>query len=505
MILSKLKIHLKTIVGEPSIYFVWSDEHNAKLFSYLDEHLDDETIETPKIQSAIKESLREHFESLGHVLFKISLSQFRMKLFPYKIEPKNSVNLEHIINIINENREFIEYENNEKKDLICLKKELSSKLTHFVQHITNEEINKKELLKHAVREALELKESDIIIIKNSQVFIKLFDLSNSHKITENEKNTIAERYNGINEEHLASFYKNFFEKDRNRDFFYEVAEQFVEVYMLDKKINNITYEKYAFSIIQSIILEHLEKSFDHNKEFFKGFSGYVFRKHFKEVFGYIANMILTEISISNKHMIDFLKYYSLNIIVTNGKKYKIPEIEAENGLKWTVSSMMSIVKIYIKTDQSIDILLDKKYRLQESINNLYINGLSPMEYKILLTKEIDKVSQEITELANKLNSHTDSLYLSKTEKIKESLKNDIKMIKQKMQFKKEEHVKLLSRMIDKDDLLRYNSTKKEIDALTRQEKREEKILEQNEDAFFSITNSLVKALTSKRTLLEEIC
>jgi hypothetical protein len=59
-------------------------------------------------------------------------------------------------------------------------------------------------------------------------------------------------------------------------------------------------------------------------------------------------------------------------------------------------------------------------------------------------------------------------------------------------------------MVNKSDLYRYNNTKKDIDALTRQEKREEKILEQNESAFLSIKNSLIKALTSKRTLLDSL-
>ncbi|ABB44727.1 hypothetical protein Suden_1450 [Sulfurimonas denitrificans DSM 1251] len=502
MILSKLKLYLKTIVGEPSIHFVWNDEHNEKLFSYLNEHLDDETIDTLTVQATIKKALREHFESLGNVLFKISSSQLRMKLFPYKIEPKDSINLEYIFNIIDENSECIEYEYNDKKDLICLNEDITIKLKSFVNHITNEEINKKELLKYAIREALELKSSDIIIIKNSQIFIKIFDTSSCREIADSEKNTIAQRYNGIEDEHLISFYKNFFAKDEYKNFFYEVAEQFVEIYMLEKKIDNVTYEKYVFSYIQSIIIEHLERLFEHNQEFFKGFSGYIFRIHFKEVFGYIANMILSEISASNKYMINFLKYYSLNVIVIDSQKYKVPEIEAENGLKWSVSSMMSIVKIYIKTDQSIDSILNKKEELQDSINDLYVNGLSPMEYKSIITKESDKISLEIAYLAKKLNLYTDSLYLSKNEQEKERLKSDIKDIRLEMQLKREEHNKLLSKMINKADLHRYNNVKREIDALTRQEKREEKILEQNEDAFFSITNSLVKALTSKKILLE---
>ena len=502
MLLSKLKIHLKTIIGTPSIDFVWSDEHNEKFFSYLNDHLESMTIQDKEIQLTIKQSLREHFESVGYILFKMSQTQLRMKIFPYKIEPKDSMNLQAIIDIIDENGDFVQYDYNGKEDLICLQNELTHQLTHFIYKITNEEINKKELLKYAVRKAFELKPSDIVITKNNQIFIKYCDIA-PREIPDSEKETIANRYNGLDEDKLKSFYKNFFLRDENKNFFYDIAVEFVDVYILEKKIDNFTYEKYVFSFIQSIIMEHLENTFDGSKEFFKGFSGYVFRIHFKEVLGHIANLILAEVSASNKHVIEFLKYYSLNIVVMDGKKYKVPEIEADNGLKWSVSSMMSIVKIYIRTEQSIAALLGKKEALQDGIKDLYIYDLSPMEYNNNLHKEIEKISQEIVNATQKVNLYSDLLDISKTTEDKESIKIDLKNIKQEMQLKRDEKTQLTAKMIGKNELLRYNNTKKEIDAIIRQEKREERILEQNKESFLSIKNSLVKALTSKKVLLEE--
>ncbi|MDP2894421.1 MAG: hypothetical protein Q8N78_08685 [Sulfurimonas sp.] len=503
MLLSKLKIHLKTIVGTPSIDFVWSDEHNENFFSYLNNNLESMAAQDKEVQQTIKQALREHFESVGYILFKMSQTQLRMKIFAYKIEPKDSINVQAIIDIIDKNEDLIEYDYNGKDDLICLQKELTFKLTHFVNKITNEEINKKELLKYAVREAFELKSSDIVILKNNQIFIKLFENVATREVAESEKNTIADRYNGLDENVLKSFYKNFFLKDENKNFFFFIAEQFVDVYLLEKKIDNLTYEKYVFSLIQSIIIEHLESSFDGEKEFFKGFSGYIFRIHFKEVFGHIANLILTEVSASNKHIIEFLKYYSINVVVVDGRKYKVPEIEAENGLKWSVSSMMSIVKIYIKTEQSIGTLLGKKEALQDEIKDLYIYGLSPMEYNNNLNKEIEKISQELVNATQNANLYSDSLDLAKSSEEKESIKVELKNIKQEMQLKRDEKTQLTAKMIEKNELIRYNNTKKEIDVLTRQEKREEKILDQNKESFLSIKNSLVKALTSKKVLLEE--
>lgn len=503
MLLPKLKTHLKSLIEVPSIDFKWTDEHNTKLFSFLDEHLEEESISDKDTQAKIKQAFKEHFESVGYTLFKFTDTKLNLKVFPYKIEPKDSINLDALIDIIEENENLIEYNYNGKEDLICLQKELTLELSHFVNKITNEEINKKELLKYAIREAFELHKSDIIIIKNNQIFIKLFDNSNIREVSEEEKETIANRYNGLDEDELRSFYNDFFLKEENKNFFYFVAEQFVDIYMLDKKINNIAYEKYAFSFIQSIITEHLMNSFDENDEFFKGFSGYVFRIHFKEVFGHIASLILSEISASNRYMIEFLKYYSLNIVVLNGQKYRVPEIEAPNGLKWNVASMMSIVKIYVKTEISLEDIKDKIEELEDEIFELYINDLTPIEHNNNVTRDIEKISKSIISDSKRLNTLTDTFDSSKNEGEKEVLRVNIQKLRGDIQLQKDEKTKLSSRMASKSHLIKYNNIKREIDSLKRHEKRDEKIISQNKAAYLSIKNSLVKALTSKKVLIEE--
>lgn len=503
MLLQKLKTYVKTTIGNPTVDFKWKDDHNEKLLSFLDKNFDSSSLLDKEIQKEIKLAIREHFEPIGCTMFKVSEKELKVKLIPYKTEPRDSINLDAIIDIIDKNEDLIEYNYNDKEDLICLKKELMLELTHFVNKINNEEINKKELLKYAIREAFELNDSDIIIIKNSQIFIKLFDDSNVKKVPDEEKNTIANRYNGLDENELKSFYNNFFLKEQNKNFFYLVAEQFVDTYMLDKKIDNLTYEKYAFSLIQSIVTEHLINSFDRNDDFFKGFSGYVFRIHFKEVFNHIANLILSELSASNKYIMDFLKYYSLNVVVLDGQKYKVPEIEASNGLKWNVASMMSIVKIYVKTDISLEAIKEKTEELEDAISEYYINSLSPIEYNSKITKDIEKISQNIIYATKRLNIYTDSLDSSKNPNEADGLKSEIRDIQHEIQSKKDEKNKLMSKMATKSQILKYNNIKREIDALKRQERRDEKIISQNKSAYLSIRNSLVKALTSKKTLIEE--
>src|SRR3989338_35119 len=109
MILQKLKIYLKTIIETPSVDFIWTEERNQKIFSYLNEHFKDISLSNIETQAKIKQAFKEHFESVGYILFKMSQTQLRIKIFPYKIEPKDSINIDAIIDIIDENENFIQY------------------------------------------------------------------------------------------------------------------------------------------------------------------------------------------------------------------------------------------------------------------------------------------------------------------------------------------------------------------------------------------------------------
>ena len=97
-------------------------------------------------------------------------------MFTYKLKPKNSVILSKLVDIILLNESLIEDNYNDKDDQFLIPKKLFAKIYDFVKNIKNEKINKKELVKYAVREAFELKESDIVIIQKEKIFIKLFEV-----------------------------------------------------------------------------------------------------------------------------------------------------------------------------------------------------------------------------------------------------------------------------------------------------------------------------------------
>ena len=408
--------------------------------------------------------------------------------------------IDKIVDIINSNEDLISCGYKNKDDLTRISNKLLKKIDSLFKNVSENE--KKETIKGAVRKALELHENDIVFFKNGYIFVKLFDISKIRQITDADKGTVASRYNGLDEKELESFYKNFCSIKESNNFYRDVAKKFVDTYLIEKKIDNETYEKYVFQFIQSIINDKLINAFDRNDIFFKGFSGYVFRIHFQEVFSYIANFILFEIGMSNKFIIKFLSYYSLDILIIEGRKFKVPEIKAESGLKWNVVSMMSIVKVYSKAIMTIESLEIKKESLKKKVTEFYIGEVSPIEHNNKISRDIEKVNQDFLYCSSKQDAYFDTLNITKDEKQRTSIKNDIKAIKSELQDLTSKRKKLKEKMVSQSDLAKYTQIQKEIDSINRQQHKNEKILSQNEDAYLSIKNSLIKALISKKHLLK---
>jgi len=497
MINSKLKIYFKTNLDKPSIHFKWTNEDNENLFNYLDANFTDTQLQETKTQLEIKQSFREYFEPIGYILITLKDKKIKLKVFPYKIQAKDSRNIDAIMDILEENEDLIEENYNQKEDLVSLNAKLKNKIFNFLE-ADNEEINNKELVKYVIREYFELEARDIVIVKSNQIIIKLLDDQSIHEVAEEDVNTIANRYNGINEDDLKSFYDDIFSKDEHEDFFYFVAEEFVQVNMINKIMDNRTYEHMVFPSIQAIITEKLINSFDYNEEFFKGFSGYVFRLHFKEVFSYISDLILTKLSDSNDYISNFLKYYTMSVVILNGKRYKVPEIEASDGWKWNVSSMTPVIKVYIKAENTLLKLENELSSLEERISNLYVAKTSPVIYNNTLNKEIDSLRQEVTFSAKRLNTYVSTL---KDDTSNMKLKKEIHEIRKDLADFNSEIDLLSSKVIAKDIVLKYTDLKRNIDSKTRQKEREEKVIKTNQSSFDSISEALVKALTSKKVLI----
>ncbi|MCD4668780.1 MAG: hypothetical protein K8R44_09430 [Sulfurimonas sp.] len=407
-------------------------------------------------------------------------------------------NYDDLVDIVYNHEELIERNYQSKKDQILLHKQLLVSIVNFLKKPEYLALDKIKLIKLLIKDVLELKNSDMIIIKKDYIFIKLYDNNKAQKI---KTNTIADRYNGINEDELKSFYDEYFSEKEIKYLFQDISTLFVEKYFLDHNISNANYEKDVFSVIQKFIIEDMASEFECTKEFCLGFSGYIFRKHFRLAFEFIAELLLKEVALSNKNIIKFLKYYSLDIVVVDGKKYKVPELTADNGLRWHVGSIMTFTKVYLKAKEHIDKIQNTMDKLNIEISSYIVNGLSPIEHNSIIQEKYIILAQSIETNANKIDILQDSLEIVKDNNELLNINKELEKLKNERLKLREKKSTLQSKKIKQMVITKYNEIIKKMEIMNREIKSQYKILKQNESSFKSIKSALIKALISKKQLL----
>jgi len=407
--------------------------------------------------------------------------------------------LDDVIQLINDNEDLIQYSYKGKDNQLLISKVLVDKIYTMIEKDKSAEIDKKDLLKLVIRQAFELSKNDVVVSKSGQIFIKTFDEKTKQEVREKDVGTVAGRYNGFSEEELEDFHKEFFADEENKNFFELISKKFFQKYFTEEPINNEIYEKYVFSYIKQIIAEQLDSMYDDdNDSFFQGFAGYIFRIHFTEVFEYIADLMLYEIAINNNYIIKFLKYYSLNILVIGGKKYKVPSLETADGLRWNVVSMLSIAKVYTKSKRNLDQFKKEINKIHKEMSQFYVEGLSPNEYNALMFEKITQFEKEIQKQKLELEKNYDSLELSTDENEDRKIRREITKIKSRIETMFNQKKEIFNSMISKAKIHQYTNLQKELESLQKEYKKEKKIISQNQKAYMSMRNSLVKALTEKK-------
>ena len=416
-----------------------------------------------------------------------------------KIEIDETI-LDDFIELLQQHESDIVYDYNGKSNQILIKSSLVTLVLSFIQkHLPQTSFSETDLTKAYIRAAFELQSNSVVISKNGNIFIKIIDESVKKQIAPEDQNTVKNRYNGIDEDELYSFYKEFFEDQENQNFFFTIAKEFVERYFHTKQISHEEYEQKVFAYIHNITLQKLTDMYDDEDGFFLGFAGYVFRIHFKEVFNHIAELILEGFAQADQYMIDFLNYYAQDILVINGEKYKVPHIEAENGLRWNVPSMLSIVKIYTRSKQNIKQLNQERALLEEEVQKYYANGLSPVKNNELQMKKQRALEIAIQESSKKIKRLQESLENITKDERKKIIQADIFKQQDALKELRKEREVVIKRIIKKETLNKYITLQKDLDTIKRKLQREHKILQQNEEAYSSIKNALVKALISKKS------
>ncbi|MBN2783047.1 MAG: hypothetical protein JXQ66_07395, partial [Campylobacterales bacterium] len=366
-----------------------------------------------------------------------------------------------------------------------------------------DKFDKTKLVKLLIKNALKLNENDLVIIKNGCILIKLYDESKQKQLTEDQINTEASRFNGINEKELEGLFKEYFTKDDIYEMLDDVAKSFITKYFIESKLSNIDYEQSGFKLIQKLIVYELKKDFEASENFYMGFAGYILRKEFKLTFKLIADYLLGELADSNENVLEFLEYYTNDIIVVNGIKYKVPELKASNGLKWHIISMISILKPYKKAQEYIlDSNLDIK-DIQKRINSLYKDGYDPKKYNELNLTKYNLIEEKIELNDRRLSEIYDTLQILSEKTDTASLERELIILKQKRLKLKEEKAKTKRKRIPNSVIATYEKLLSEKENIQKDIRTKSRTIIQNKKSYESIRDSLAKSLMSKKQPLPE--
>lgn len=297
---------------------------------------------------------------------------------------------------------------------------------------------------------------------------------------------------------LDLFHDSYFTKKEIDDLIYKISISFVEKYFIKEQISNQQYEKDVFKIIQKLIIEEVTVTFEKSQEFYKELSVYIFKKYFKTIFKYISESLINEISLSNTNVIDFLKYYSVDTIVVDEIKYQVPQIKTDDGPRWNVVSMINVIKTYLNAKERLSFTEKKLKDLNTELNACLVNSLSPFEYNSQIEEEFNKLEELIKKNTLNIDIVRDCITLEKNGDNLIKFNQELKDFKDERLKLREEKTRLLKSKIKQQELDKYEKLYLEVEALTRDRKPYNKILEQNQDKYLSIQNSLIKALISKR-------
>ncbi|MEA1955156.1 MAG: hypothetical protein U9N02_01535 [Campylobacterota bacterium] len=418
---------------------------------------------------------------------------------------KDIKNYEEILQAIYKNKKFIIKNYNSKKNQILIDKPLIHALLTLLKASYYDKFDKTQVIKFIIKDVLKLKDNDLIMIKKGSIFIKLFDETKRRQVSKKERNTEVNRFNGFDEDELKSFYTEYFANDELNILFDTTAKIFVQKYFIDSKINNEEYEKNVFGLVQKIIYQQLIEEFDGDNSFYRGFSGYIFRQHFKLLFEFLSIYILREAINSNKCVLDFLQYYSKDIIISNGKKFLVPSLETKDEQRWHPVSMISKIKPYLKAQEHVDEIEININKLDKLIEPLYKDQLSPIEYNLQNIKESEKLEKDVALNTQEMEKIYDQLHIlqdqEKDEEIEiDKLNKELKIIRdERIEFKnlkfKIRRKRIQKPVIDNYEKLLNQRKKFENDIRIRS-----RVIKLNQTAFESAIEALSQALMSKKQI-----
>lgn len=420
MIYQYARRYLKNNLKNPKYEDSWTSLNNLQFLSYIKKRYTNEEVTTEI--SEVREAFKDFFEPIGSIVFRYKEGVgVKLKVFPYRIEPKDSKHLTNIENIIHKNKSSIKYPYQNQNDQIAILGKIRRKINAEIIE-TDESINKKELVKYAIRIALKLADKDIVVQLKRKFIVKIFE---QNTVLESEKDVkvplkkegIQNRYNGYTIEQIEETYKEIFDNSSTDiKYFLKSVMKVVLTKELDfGVISNIYYEDNALRLIHAQIARELNKYVSLEQDYILGITGFLMREHFHKVHELMVLDILEKIFKQSVNAHKFILYYNGNTVLINNKKFQVPSLETEDGRRWNNTSLIGVCNVWMNNKTKLEKF---KHRLMDSdgkIDDLN-EALSHIEPEKKVQEDlINEAEKELLELnKHHLQLETKFTYLENT-------------------------------------------------------------------------------------------
>ncbi|MDD2780955.1 hypothetical protein [Sulfuricurvum sp.] len=211
------------------------------------------------------------------------------------------------------------------------------------------------------------------------------------------------RFAGESHEVMQQMYENYF-PDGAWSQIEEILREVINEKLNFSTIDNQTFAKMCVPIFRSMLEILLLDIIDNNqRDKIEGFTGYVLRQHFQNIFLYMAKNLLEYVENRDKNAELFIKYYADEIILDpNGNKIQKYAITDTKNQKWNFSSIVSIMMQYKQMKLRISSQKETIHTAQGKVSESHADIESEKDHHKLLDEQIDVITGLIAENDGKI-------------------------------------------------------------------------------------------------------
>ncbi|HEX5329509.1 hypothetical protein [Sulfuricurvum sp.] len=220
-------------------------------------------------------------------------------------------------------------------------------IENFLQLDNNME-HVRQSVRRQVEEIFDLDAKDITFFLRGRISIRFY--TPPQKFADG----VDKRFGGESVEDMEAMYNAYFPKgawEYVEPILGEVIEEKLNFGVIDNLTFTRTFIPVFRSMIEILLLEIIRKE---DRVKIEGFTGYVLRQLFHDIFVYTAKNLLQFVEIRDKNAEAFIKYFTDEIVVdASGNRIQKYAIVDSKQQRWNYSSILSIIMQYKQVKQKL--------------------------------------------------------------------------------------------------------------------------------------------------------